>query len=282
MIQCGATASIVQRTLRARADPCFKPMHASPATLFSLAGKTALITGASRGIGLAIARLYARAGANVILNARKAEVLQAAVDSITADGLPAKGLAMNAGKSDESPRLIEAAVALFGGLDILVNNAAANPIYGPVELATPEIFAKIMNVNLQAPFELAKAARPHLKARGGGSIINMSSIGGRNPEPGLGIYSVSKAALLSLTQVLAKEWGAEGITVNAICPGLIKTDFSAALWKDDVTMQHMLRQQPIQRIGEGDDIAAMALYLASDAARFTTGATFTVDGGYLA
>lgn len=257
-------------------------MADSPSALFSLAGKTALITGASRGIGLAIARSFAQAGANVILNARKAEVLTAAVDSITSVGLQAKGLAMNAGKSEDSPRLIEAAVELFGGLDILVNNAAANPIYGPVELATPEIFAKIMNVNLHAPFELAKAARPHMQRRGGGSIINMSSIGGRNPEPGLGIYSVSKAALLSLTQVLAKEWGADGITVNAICPGLIKTDFSSALWSNDATMQHMLRQQPIQRIGEGEDVAAMALYLASDAARFTTGATFTVDGGYLA
>ncbi len=249
---------------------------------FSLAGKTALITGASRGIGLAIARAYARAGANVVLNARKADVLAAAVDELTAQGYGAKALAMNAGKVEEARALIESAVALFGGLDILVNNAAANPIYGPVELATPEIFSKIMTVNLHAPFELAKAARPHLRARGGGSIINMSSIGGRTPEPGLGIYSVSKAALLSLTRVLAKEWGGDGITVNAICPGLIRTDFSAALWSNEKTMQHMLRQQPVQRIGEGEDIAAMALYLASDAARFTTGATFTVDGGYLA
>lgn len=249
---------------------------------FSLAGKTALITGASRGIGLAMARVYAQAGANVVLNARKLDVLTAAVDELTGLGYSAKALAMNAGKVEDAPTLIEAAVALFGGLDILVNNAAANPIYGPVELATPEIFSKIMNVNLHSPFELAKAARPHLMARGGGSIINMSSIGGRNPEPGLGIYSVSKAALLSLTRVLAKEWGPDGITVNAICPGLIKTDFSSALWSNEKTMQHMLRQQPVQRIGEGQDIAAMALYLASDAARFTTGATFTVDGGYLA
>ena len=248
----------------------------------SLKGKTLFITGASRGIGLAIARTYARAGANVVLNARKVDVLAGAVDELTAVGHNAKALAMNAGKVEDAPRLIEAAAALFSGLDILVNNAAANPIYGPVELATPEIFSKIMNVNLHAPFELAKAARPHLLARGGGSIINMSSIGGRTPEPGLGIYSVSKAALLSLTRVLAKEWGPDGITVNAICPGLIKTDFSAALWSDEKTMQHMLRQQPVRRIGEGDDIAAMALYLASDAARFTTGATFTVDGGYLA
>jgi NAD(P)-dependent dehydrogenase (short-subunit alcohol dehydrogenase family) len=249
---------------------------------FSLAGKIALITGASRGIGLAIAHAFARAGAQVVLNARKPEVLTAAVARIAADGMHAKALAMNAGHPEHAPALIEAAVALFGGLDILVNNAAANPIYGPVELATPDIFSKIMNVNLHAPFELSKAARPHMQQRGGGSIINMSSIGGRNPEAGLGIYSVSKAALLSLTQVLAKEWGADNITVNAICPGLIKTDFSSALWSDERTMQHMLRKQSIQRIGEGDDIAGMALYLASDAARFTTGATFTVDGGYLA
>lgn len=257
-------------------------MPAPTDALFSLAGKTALITGASRGIGLAIARTYARAGANVILNARKPDVLTAAVDELAAQGLNARPLAMNAGRVEDAPALIAAAAEMFGGLDILVNNAAANPIYGPVELATPEVFTKIMNVNLHAPFELAKAARPHLQRRGGGSIINMSSIGGRSPEPGLGIYSVSKAALLSLTQVLAKEWGADGITVNAICPGLIKTDFSSALWSNEKTMQYMLKQQPIQRIGEGEDIAAMALYLASDAARFTTGATFTVDGGYLA
>jgi dehydrogenase/reductase SDR family member 4 len=257
-------------------------MSAQPSALFSLEGKTALITGASRGIGLAIAQAYASAGANVILNARNADVLRESVDSITARGLSAKGLTMNAGRPEHSAALIDAAVALFGRLDILVNNAAANPIYGPVELATPEVFSKIMNVNLHAPFELSKAVRPHMQRRGGGSIINMSSIGGRRPEPGLGIYSVSKAALLSLTQVLAKEWGADRITVNAICPGLIKTDFSAALWSNEKTMRHMQREQPIPRVGEADDIAAMALYLASDAARFTTGATFTVDGGYLA
>jgi dehydrogenase/reductase SDR family member 4 len=246
---------------------------------FDLTGRAALITGGTRGIGLAIAWACARAGASVILNGRKPDALTAAVNALVADGHRAVGIAGNVGKIDEIPRLMLDAVSAFGGLDILVNNAAANPVYGPVELATPEVFAKIMTVNVQAPFELAKAARPHLAARRG-SIINISSIGGLSPEPGLGIYSVSKAAVISLSQVLSKEWGGDGIRVNTICPGFVKTDFSAAIWQDERTRGHVLRKQSLPLLAEGDDIAGVAAFLASDAARFVTGATITADGGY--
>ena len=253
-----------------------------PSTVsFDLTAKVALVTGASRGIGFAIAQAYARAGASVLLNARKPEALDAAVAAIRAEGGEATALPGNVGRLETIPALVEQAIATYGGVDVLVNNAATNPIYGPVEQATPEIFAKIMAVNVQGPFELAKALRPAL-ARTGGSVINVSSIGGLSPEPGLGIYSVSKAALLSLTKVLALEWGAEGIRVNAICPGLIRTDFSEALWSNERLVKTMLALQAIPRVGEGDDVAGLALFLASDASRYCTGGTYTVDGGYTA
>ncbi len=254
---------------------------ATSAVRFDLTGRVALVTGASRGIGLAIATAYARAGARVILNARKPEALDAAVRSIRDAGGEATALAGHVGRIEALPAMVEQALAAYGGVDILVNNAATNPVHGPVELATPEVFAKIMQVNVQGPFELAKALRASL-ARTGGSVINVSSIGGISPEPGLGIYSVSKSALLSLTKVLAKEWGGDGIRVNAICPGLIRTDFSRALWSDERVMRHMLGAQAIPRLGDGDDIAGLALFLASDASRFCTGGVFTADGGYTA
>jgi dehydrogenase/reductase SDR family member 4 len=299
---CSADPVVIRRTtgrdeakrpgVPVRASHCTArdPVHIIGTTLynrlmtvpsFDLTGRTALVTGGSRGIGLSIATALASAGANVVLNGRKGDALDRAVTPLAAQGFRVMGVAGNVGVLEEIPRLVDETVRAFGGLDILVNNAAANPVYGPVELATPEVFTKVMRVNMQAPFELAKAAKAHL-ARGRGTVINISSIGGLKPESGLGIYSVSKAAMLSLTRVLAQEWGGDGITVNAICPGLIKTDFSAPLWSDETTMQHMLTQQPIKRLGESEDVAGMALFLASDAARFVTGATFTVDGGYLA
>jgi dehydrogenase/reductase SDR family protein 4 len=143
-----------------------------------------------------------------------------------------------------------------------------------------DAFDKIMNVNVKGPFELAKMAFPHMKKRGGGSIINISSIGGLSPEPFLGIYSVSKSALISLTKVLAKEWGPMGVRANVICPGLIKTKFSQALWSNEPIVDKMTKELPLPRIGQPDEIAGLALFLASEASSYCTGGVYTADGGY--
>ncbi|MEO7965432.1 MAG: SDR family oxidoreductase, partial [Gemmatimonadaceae bacterium] len=205
---------------------------------------------------------------------------QATVASIASAGGKAVGITANVGRLEEGRTLIEGAIAECGGIDILVNNAAANPVFGPVEDTSPEAFAKIFDVNLRAPFELAKLALASFKARGGGAIVNISSIGGVSPERGLGIYSVSKAALLSLTQVMAREWGKFGVRANAICPGFIKTDFSQVLWSNEQIMSQVLGAQPIPRIGEPQDVAELALFLVSPEASFCTGGVYMVDGGY--
>jgi NAD(P)-dependent dehydrogenase (short-subunit alcohol dehydrogenase family) len=162
----------------------------------------------------------------------------------------------------------------------VVNNAATNPVFGPVVDTSLEAFDKIIAVNVKGPFELAKKLYPTLKAKKSGSVINISSIGGLRPEGGLGIYSMSKAALISLTKVMAKEWGDDNIRANAICPGLIKTKFSEALWSNDKMMAMMMKVLPIKRVGTPEEIAALALYLASDSSAYCTGSVFTADGGF--
>jgi NAD(P)-dependent dehydrogenase (short-subunit alcohol dehydrogenase family) len=246
---------------------------------FSLAGKVALVTGGTRGIGKAIARAYAEAGAQVMVVGRKQPAIAESVAELSASGT-VLGLSANVSRLEEHARIVDAVVSAFGGLDILVNNAATNPVFGPVENTTTEVFDKIIALNLRAPFELAKVARPHMIARGGGAIVNLASIGGVSPEPGLGIYSVSKAALISLTQVMAKEWGKDNIRANVICPGLIKTDFSSALWQNDQILKHMMRNQALARLAEPDDIASLALFLAAESAAFCTGGVYMADGGY--
>lgn len=248
-------------------------------SLFDLTKKVVLITGASKGIGEAIAQLFAQHGAHVVINSRKQEELEVVKNSILQQGGLCAALVGNVGEINFCKSLILQTLEKFGRLDILINNAASNPVYGPIVDTEEWAFDKIMQVNVKAPFELAKAAYPYLKKSGQGSIINISSIAGITPDPGLGIYSVSKAALNMLTKVKAKEWGKDGIRVNAICPGLIKTKFSKALWDNEKTLQHFTTQLPLPRMGNPEEIAALALFLASPAASYITGSIYTADGG---
>ena len=247
---------------------------------FRLDGKVALITGASKGIGAAMARGLAESGAQVVLSSRKLEAVDATAQALRDDGLDAIGIAANMGNLDDIHALVEQTVDRYRGIDIIINNAATNPVYGPLQDTDMGAFDKIVDVNLKGPFELCKTAYPILKQRGGGSIIHISSIGGLRPETGIGIYSVSKAAIINLTRAMAQDWGTDNIRVNAICPGLIKTRFSEALWKDPATQQRFVNQIPLGRIGEPEDLAGLAVYLASDASNYCSGGIYMVDGGY--
>ena len=255
-------------------------MSAKYDSMFRLDGKVALVTGASKGIGETMARAMAEYGAHAVLCSRKQEAVDAVAENFRADGLAATAIAANMGSLDDIDRLVEAAVEACGGIDIIVNNAAANPVYGPLQNIDEGAFDKIIDVNLQGPLELCKKAYPVLCRRGGGSIMHISSIGGLKPEPGIGIYSVSKAAIISLTQAMAQDWGGDNIRVNAICPGLIRTRFSQALWSNEDTRSHFEDRVPLGRIGEPGDLAGLAVYLASDASAYCSGGVYMVDGGY--
>lgn len=257
------------------------PPTADALARLRLDGKVAIVTGGTRGIGLAIATTLARAGAAVLVSSRKVGHVDAAVAALRDDGRRVEGVAAHVGNATDARGLASEAVSRFGGIDIVVNNAATNPIYGPLLDASDEAFDKILAVNVKGALELCRAAHPHMVQRGGGAVVNISSIGGVSPEPGLGLYSVSKAALISLTKVMAQEWGRDNIRANAICPGLIRTHFSHALWANEQVTQAVLSQQPIRRIGTPDDIAGLALFLASDASAYCTGSVFMAEGGYL-
>lgn len=248
--------------------------------VFSLDGKVALITGASKGIGLTIAEFFAAAGAKVVLSSRKQDKLDEEANRLKGMGYEAIGIACNVGNMEELPGLVEKTVEIYGQLDILVNNAGTNPVFGPIHETSLEAFDKIMDVNVKAPFALCNLCFPHLRKSSSGSVINISSIGAISPEPGLGIYSVSKAALVSMTKVFAKEWGDSKIRVNAICPGIVKTKFSEALWSNEKILEYMLKQLAIKRIGTTDEIAALALFLAAPGSSYTTGSIMTADGGF--
>lgn len=249
---------------------------------FDLTGKVALITGGSRGIGLAIAEAYAAAGARVAVASRKQAAVDEAADTIREAGGEALGVAAHTGDGTAVTALVERVVSHFGGIDILVNNAATNPHFGPFLSAEDSHWDKIFDVNLKGYFRVAKACIPAMRARGGGKIINVASVAGLAPQPMMGVYCVSKAAVLMMTEVLAAEVAADNIQVNAIAPGFVKTKFSQVLWSTPEIHDQLIRAVPQRRMAEPEEIAGIAVYLASAASSFTTGATFVVDGGQLA
>lgn len=245
---------------------------------FSLQGKSAIITGATRGIGLAIAEGFLAAGANVTVCSRKQENVDDAVAQLQH---PERvlGQAAHVGRSEDIDTLIQAAVERFGGIDILVNNAGTNPYFGPIVESNDLAWDKTMDVNLKGPYIMSRECAKHMLTRKRGSIINISSIAGVQPFPMQGIYSVSKAALIMLTRSMAKELGAANIRVNCICPGLIKTKLSEALWSDPKVEKATTSLKALGRMGTTEEIVGAAIYFASDASSFTTGSVLTVDGG---
>ena len=250
-----------------------------PAPDFALDGRVAVVTGSSRGIGRAIALAYARHGARVVLTSRKQPALDAVAEEVAEAGGEAMPVACHTGDPAAIEALVAAVEERWGGVDVLVNNAATNPHFGPVLTAEDSHWDKIFEVNVKGYFHMARAVVPSMRRRGGGAIVNVASIAGRVPHQGLGVYSVSKAAVLMLTKVLAAELAADGIRVNAIAPGLIETRFSQALTEDPQISRRALRSIPLGRFGKPDELTGMALYLASTAASFTTGAVMYVDGG---
>jgi len=248
---------------------------------YNLDGKVAIVTGSSKGIGKAMARGLAEKGAQVVVSSRSQEACDEVVKEFTVAGLKAIGIACHIGKEEQRQNLVDKTVEAFGRIDILVNNAAINPVFGPIEDVDPEIFDKIMDVNVKAPWALSNLVLPHMQTNKKGSIINIASVEALTPGFGLGLYSTSKAALLMLTKNQAKEWGQHGIRANAICPGLIKTKFSAALWTNEKLLNKLERSIPSGRMGQPEEMVGLACLLASDAGGYMTGGVYTADGGYM-
>ena len=248
-------------------------------TLFDLTGKVAVITGSTRGIGRAIAEEMARAGAKVVISSRKAEACEEVAAAIRAEGLEATPIACNISKKAELENLVAETRKAYGQIDVLVCNAALNPYYGPMAGASDEVFTKIMAVNIQSNLWLCNMVMPEMEERKDGSVIIVSSIGGLKGSTVLGLYCISKAADFQLVRNLAVEWGEHNIRVNAIAPGLVKTDFAKALWDNPETLAKVEAGTPLRRIGESIDIAGAAVFLGSKAGAWMTGQQIVIDGG---
>lgn len=249
--------------------------------LFDLSGKVALITGSSRGIGRAIAEEYARAGAKVVISSRKLDACEAVRDAINAEhgAGAAIAVACNIGRKEDMQRLVDETLSAFGKIDVLVANAAINPVYGPLSTVTDEAWDKIMGTNLRSTWQLCTMVIPGMAERKDGSVIVLSSIAGLRGNPVIGAYGVSKAAEAALVRNLAVEYGRENVRVNAIAPGIVETDFAKALTDNPDIAKAVMRRAPLGRFGKPVEIAGVALMLAAPAGAFMTGQLIVADGG---
>jgi NAD(P)-dependent dehydrogenase (short-subunit alcohol dehydrogenase family) len=249
--------------------------------LFNLKGKVAVVTGSSRGIGFSIASALAAHGARVVISSRKADACSVAVDAITRASGPGAAIAIpaNISSKEQLQQLITETEKQLGQIDILVCNAASNPYYGPMSGISDDAFRKVLENNVLANHWLIQMALPGMKARKGGAIIIVSSIGGMQGSSTIGAYNISKAADLQLARNLAVELGPDNIRVNCICPGLIKTDFAKAFWDSPSSLAYLENNTPLGRIGDPDDIAGAAVFLASKAGTYISGQGIVVDGG---
>jgi NAD(P)-dependent dehydrogenase (short-subunit alcohol dehydrogenase family) len=249
--------------------------------LFDLTGKVALVTGASRGIGEAIAFILAEYGAHVIVSSRKLETCEAVAQAIRDKGGKGTAMACHVGDMEQISTTFTKIKAQFGQLDILVNNAAANPYFGHILDTDLASFNKTLEVNIRGYFFMSVEAGKIMREQGGGVILNTASVNGIRPGDKQGIYSITKAAVISMTKSFAKECGSLNIRVNALLPGLTDTKFASALTSNDKILAQVLTQIPLGRVAQPEEMAATALYLVSNASSYTTGTTVIVDGGML-
>ncbi|WP_286831012.1 MULTISPECIES: glucose 1-dehydrogenase [Kordiimonas] len=250
--------------------------------LMDFTDKVVFVSGSSRGIGEAIVRAFAANGAKVIVSSRDQDACEGVAESIRADGGDAKAKAAHAGKMEDVTAVFEWIKAEYGRLDVLVNCGGTNPFYGLIGETPEAAFDKTIDVNLKGPFYLSAEAVKMMKEQGGGAIVNVASINGISPGHLQGIYSMTKSAMINMTKAYAREYGHDGIRVNAICPGLVDTKMTAVFTSNEDMLSQYTSQFPIPRAGKPEDMVGGVLYLASDAAAFTTGTTLVMDGGWTA
>jgi NAD(P)-dependent dehydrogenase (short-subunit alcohol dehydrogenase family) len=247
--------------------------------MFDLTGKVAIVTGSSKGIGRAIAEAMARSGAKVVISSRKAEACEEVAKALRDEGREAVAIPCHIGRRADVEALIEKTRQRWGQIDVLVCNAAVNPYYGPMTGLSDDAFGKVMETNVRSNLWLANLVQPEMAARRDGVIIIVSSIGGLKGTDILGIYAISKAADMQLARNLAVEWGPHNIRVNCIAPGLVRTDFARALWENPELREASEARMPLGRIGEPEDVAGAAVFLAARSGNWITGQTIVIDGG---